>query len=86
MVFTCVWQAALPRSAVHGSSPAAVLGHMAADATRAATESPFLDGQLLAADSLLCCIGIPPEHGLAAGESHFLGRPFCRAASSMRQL
>lgn len=59
--------AALPRSAVHGAPPAAVLAHMAADAARAAVESPFLDGQLANVDSLLCCIGMPPAAHLGAG-------------------
>ena len=49
--------AALPRAATAGAAPGAVLAHMAADATRAAAESPFLDGQLAGAASVLACIG-----------------------------
>jgi len=59
--------AALPRAAVAGATSAAVVAHMAADATRAAAESPFLEGQLPGADSLLCCIGMPPMADLGAG-------------------
>lgn len=44
-----------------------VLAHMAADAARAAVESPFLDGQLANVESLLCCIGMPPTADLGTG-------------------
>lgn len=52
--------ASMPAEAAHQMGAAQALMHLASDAVRAAAESPFLEGALLASSGVLVCIDLPP--------------------------